>query len=94
VIVLESESAIGTSTSARNSEVVHSGKGWQELYGPLNALTAAFRLHVHPGTDNFCCEDLAIHQHIAIHLCLYTAGPELHLSGRDFVQEFIIHPTA
>ena len=26
VIVLESEAAIGTSTSARNSEVVHSGK--------------------------------------------------------------------
>ena len=26
VVVLESESAIGTSTSARNSEVVHSGE--------------------------------------------------------------------
>ena len=26
VIVLESESAIGTSTSARNSEVMHSGE--------------------------------------------------------------------
>ena len=34
VIVLESESAIGTSTSARNSEVVHSGEA-SEAPDPL-----------------------------------------------------------
>lgn len=43
VLVLEAEGAIGTQTSARNSEVIHAG-----IYYPENSLKAAFCM---PGRD-------------------------------------------
>ena len=46
VIVLESESAIGTGTSSRNSEVIHAG-----LYYPPGSLKAKLRsILFSPGT--------------------------------------------
>jgi L-2-hydroxyglutarate oxidase LhgO len=59
VIVLESESAIGTGTSSRNSEVIHSG-----IYYPTRSMKARFCVHGRDLLYRFCAQNSVEHQRI------------------------------
>lgn len=65
VIVLESESAIGTSTSARNSEVVHSGEADQTTHNQIYA-----SLHSH---ETFAFKPDVCDDHLQVSTILLAA---------------------
>jgi L-2-hydroxyglutarate oxidase LhgO len=59
VIVLESESGIGTGTSSRNSEVIHSG-----IYYPTGSMKARFCVHGRDLLYRFCALNSVEHRRI------------------------------
>ena len=59
VIVLEAESAIGTVTSARNSEVIHAG-----IYYPTGSLKARLCVAGRDALYRYCAERGIPHRHI------------------------------
>jgi L-2-hydroxyglutarate oxidase LhgO len=59
VIVLESESAIGTGTSSRNSEVIHSG-----IYYPTGSMKARFCVYGRDLLYRFCAQNSVEHRRI------------------------------
>jgi L-2-hydroxyglutarate oxidase LhgO len=73
VIVLESESAIGTQTSARNSEVIHAG-----LYYPAGSLKARFCVAGKEALYQYCGERGVGHKRIGK---LIVAAEERDVAG-------------
>jgi L-2-hydroxyglutarate oxidase LhgO len=73
VLILESENAIGTGTSARNSEVIHAG-----LYYPRDSLKAKFCVAGNRLLYDFCQERGIAHQRLG-KLLVATSDAELPL---------------